>query len=104
LTNQNPKLVNVTVGIIGSIAKNAPEIILQNTQWTHMLFEKGNDLINSAPIFTKLYIAVAWSALFESAGVNKLNCLHLLQNFFTPAVTVLINYIKQKECSDANLT
>jgi hypothetical protein len=69
-----------------------------------MLFEKGMEQILKAPSFTKLMVAMSWSSLFESAGTKKLNCLNLLQPFFAPAVNVLLEFMKAKECSDSNLT
>lgn len=100
MTSTNPKIVSVTWGVIHGICGNAPEIILSNQQYTQALFEKGMEQLYSSHIFIKLYVAMAWSSLFESA--NRLKCLNLLSSYFYKTVTVLLELMKTKECSESN--
>ena len=88
------------MGCIQGICANSAEIILSNNSHILMLFEKGREQIYKAHIFIKLYVAMSWSSLFESA--KKLNCLTLLSPYFQESVGICLEFMKTKECSDSN--
>lgn len=79
-----------------------PKLFLQTQNHIELLFSTGMNQIMTAPAQTKVLFADAWGLIFE--GADKLGCANLLNNYFPNASKILVEYLKQKDCHDLNLT